>query len=498
MLKVLTFLFSFLLCFGTLSSQINIIEPVDNFNNSSPFSLEGTGISIDGDLMYLNKNRSGIRATIDTFRRFAISNGVFRQTNESHYSFDTNFNQVFRRNLTYSSVTDQLVVASETIIVYTGDLLTSDTTYLYVANTGERIPGTRRQLLYDSNGEWYDIREDKWDINLQIWIPDSKLTLEFDGNIISRIRSMWDAGLGSYSVTRIEVWEYDSQGGNIRYDQNNLVLDSLRLTLRTLREFYANGDLREQATYTASAPAFILTPFQRIVRAYDIFERLWFLTSYVRNDGVAGEWRLSTRTLYEYNDINLVDRQYYAIWSIALDDWFINRRTDYRYNSLGNRIFTGEYSPVTGGGDEWVLDRTTEESIDTAFEPGSFVSSAEITSFPYMVIEQVTKVFPEDSPILSQHWIYKEVLPNSISEQKFYPVSIFPNPFESNITIDLRELQIPVSRIELYNSLGVLCLNKQLNQNRELQLAHLKTGIYILLLKDVNGNILSSNKMIKK
>ena len=499
MLKSLTLLLSFLLCFSTLSSQTNIFEPGDNLEYISPLSLDGTAISIDENLLYNINSRSNIRAVIDTFQRFGLTNGAFRQTTESHYYYDSNYNQVLRRNLNYSSITDQLSLASETIVVYTDNLLTSDTTYLYIANTAERIPGTRRQLSYDDNGEWYDIREDKWDNNLQTWVPDTKIVLEHDGNTTSRIRSIWNSVSSDYSVNRVEVWEYDDQGGNIRYEQANLFMDSLRLSILITRVFNDNGDLTDLFQYTASAPDFNLRPFMRSELFYDSLGRNWKFISYAQNLVGPEEWRFSVQRISEFNENNLVANLIVDNWNTFINEWVQDRRIVYEYDSFGNIIFTSEYKPIGGLPDAWVLDRTVEQTFDTNFEVGSFVPGSGVGPYNYMITNQTIKTYnPDESTNTIQYWIYREVLPNSLKDENFYPIQVYPNPFDSNITIDLKDLNVQVSTVEIYNSTGVLCLSRQLNQNAELQVAHLIPGTYLLILKDLNGNVLSSKKMIKR
>ncbi len=87
--------------------------------------------------------------------------------------------------------------------------------------------------------------------------------------------------------------------------------------------------------------------------------------------------------------------------------------------------------------------------------------------------------------------------PNSTIENVFENVSVYPNPFNSTVTLDFS------SELSFYYSLssydGKVILKGNINpQNTSINLSSLKSGLYLLLLQDEKSTGFKSYKLIKQ
>ncbi|MFV9551648.1 T9SS type A sorting domain-containing protein [Algibacter sp. PT7-4] len=82
----------------------------------------------------------------------------------------------------------------------------------------------------------------------------------------------------------------------------------------------------------------------------------------------------------------------------------------------------------------------------------------------------------------------------NVENSLFKLTKIYPKPFKNTLNISTPN-SIEVSKIEIYNTLGQTVYSSLENQ-KTLQLNHLKNGIYILNLKTISGE--ASFKIIKK
>ena len=78
-------------------------------------------------------------------------------------------------------------------------------------------------------------------------------------------------------------------------------------------------------------------------------------------------------------------------------------------------------------------------------------------------------------------------------------IYVYPNPTENKVTIDLQTSEIKNVNIELFDLSGKMVFMKFYRTNMiKLDLNDFETGTYILKLKDENGNIVRTEKIIKE
>ncbi|MCX7549091.1 endonuclease [Xanthomarina sp. F1114] len=81
-----------------------------------------------------------------------------------------------------------------------------------------------------------------------------------------------------------------------------------------------------------------------------------------------------------------------------------------------------------------------------------------------------------------------------IGEHSLNELSIYPNPVENRLNIQIKDAQ--ETQIEIYNILGKVVFSKTLQKSQSIALDHLKTGVYIIKLTQGSSTI--TKKLIKQ
>ncbi|MBU3011267.1 T9SS type A sorting domain-containing protein [Polaribacter vadi] len=87
----------------------------------------------------------------------------------------------------------------------------------------------------------------------------------------------------------------------------------------------------------------------------------------------------------------------------------------------------------------------------------------------------------------------------SLNELIFDNTILYPNPFTKSIIIDFSNESITISKVEIYNTIGVKLLNKNVNNNQKIEVntADLSIGVYLIKITDNSGKFVMK-KIIKK
>jgi hypothetical protein len=76
---------------------------------------------------------------------------------------------------------------------------------------------------------------------------------------------------------------------------------------------------------------------------------------------------------------------------------------------------------------------------------------------------------------------------------------LYPNPFTNEITIDVSKENITISKVEVFNTLGVSIISRtnNLNDKTTINTSNLANGIYLVRLTNAAGEFVV-RKMIKE
>lgn len=92
--------------------------------------------------------------------------------------------------------------------------------------------------------------------------------------------------------------------------------------------------------------------------------------------------------------------------------------------------------------------------------------------------------------------VISSVLENTNSNLQ---ISVYPNPTENNIYIDISSEQGEEAQLTVTDVLGKLLLNQNLvfNESNSVNLNHLASGQYFFRITDIQGKLLSTHKIQK-
>ena len=85
------------------------------------------------------------------------------------------------------------------------------------------------------------------------------------------------------------------------------------------------------------------------------------------------------------------------------------------------------------------------------------------------------------------------IILNAESVENDNEVAVYPNPANDVINVKGDEIQY----VEIYNSIGLKVLSKDVNNSASINIADFASGVYFLRVTDRNGNV-STTKIIKR
>lgn len=157
--------------------------------------------------------------------------------------------------------------------------------------------------------------------------------------------------------------------------------------------------------------------------------------------------------------------------------WLINGAVDIADYSLfnGNIISQGAINLLTGAN----VNGRTLTGVG-ALSTNAVISSAEI---------DVTEC---DTQVGGDPWVSVDELGMDNS------ISIYPNPFQNSVTIEVDNLQSETSVLMVYNNLGVLVINTNLSNGiNKIDMSTLSSGVYFYKIAS-NNNVIKSGKLVSQ
>ena len=77
-------------------------------------------------------------------------------------------------------------------------------------------------------------------------------------------------------------------------------------------------------------------------------------------------------------------------------------------------------------------------------------------------------------------------------------IKMYPNPTDSDITIDFQIQNIEKLNVKIFNLLGKEVLSKQISRNdTSLMVSELKNGIYLIRITSLNGENSTTKRFVK-
>ena len=123
----------------------------------------------------------------------------------------------------------------------------------------------------------------------------------------------------------------------------------------------------------------------------------------------------------------------------------------------------------------------------------------DITSYANsnIILKFVTANRSGNNLYLDNIWVYEGAEPVGIKEEQIESFSIYPNPTENIVTVDLGNNKLQNAKIEILNLLGESIFQKEVSQkNNTVNLSKFSNGIYLIKFSNDKGS--NTKKIIKQ
>lgn len=148
-------------------------------------------------------------------------------------------------------------------------------------------------------------------------------------------------------------------------------------------------------------------------------------------------------------------------------------------------------------------DLETNDTVTSNFTPlyPNHWRTEYIDITPYanndVIIKFVTYNKSGNNLFLDNIWVYEGEEPVGIQEKLIENISLFPNPTENNITIDIGNNELQNATIEILDLLGKSIYKKEITQKiSECNMNKYSNGIYLIKFSNNKGTII--NKIVKR
>ena len=399
---------------------------------------------------------------------------------------------------------------------------TSDTTHTYPWNyttqDWDTIPIARIISYYDDVHNLVQYLILSWHNDTHNWIDSLQFfyTYNASNQVINLIQQSWQMdAYGNFSWMNVDnsTTEYNKLGQesifNYQYwdNYNNIWVDSWKHDLTydsngnntLILESYWDGSqwipginfINEYDAYShiTSNPIQIwdynvndwTNGFQYLYK-YDTLgnNTSMLLQSWNFDEGTWDNCLLKTLT---YNKSNKIDNYLFQYWDPFSFAWYETQRGIYKYDTLGNNtcILGQDYNPYTNTWDESWQNSYTYNDQNKQISSSSLYFDANLGIW-YSGNTTKNAKFSLFDPIT--------IKPTTVSR-----LEVFPNPARESVTI---LNNIPINQIKIFDMLGnAIFLQKYSQENVQLDITNLKSGEYLLNIKNSDGTA-ETKRLIKQ
>lgn len=194
-------------------------------------------------------------------------------------------------------------------------------------------------------------------------------------------------------------------------------------------------------------------------------------------------------------DYNLIMNETDTLWSY-----------NYNQNLFSEHIVTvsdtGYIETISGNRKYWTLinnqGKTTKWIQGLGPEEGVLFANNNLTGTDSSTLVCAYHQTPDQAPeLIYMNSLFDNCDFTSIIKSEILEFNLYPNPFTSEIIIELQKKQLP-AKFQLYNSIGVMVLEKSIyTTSLKLNTQNFSAGLYEIKLVFSNGQIIS-NKVIKE
>lgn len=274
------------------------------------------------------------------------------------------------------------------------------------------------------------------------------------------------------------LWLWNEENGWENYEQEFYTYDERGNLLTLSNQYWYNDAWRDD--------------FKHIM-TYNEKDYLATLT-YQKGGSLLDQWQDQERSIYNYNNQNLISEIIDQWWSTVI--WENVTRTSYTYDNQNNilSIFGQASNPSQWTADKTLISYTYNENNNCilvenqVYGNGEWFECDEYTPFYYNNMKSVSDFYAHKIEISYT----KAAKPDGIEENNSEKITVYPNPFTTQITISASD-DCKINSVTIFNLLGHQIEN---TTNTTLNMQDLPIGVYFLKINTNHG--ISIEKILKQ
>ena len=400
------------------------------------------------------------------FKAYELISNVMQVSDSIDYTYNQDGLLILK--VDYYNSGSGLVPSSKDSFVYDANGFKVEYYYFYYdEGNGSWENTVKKTYSYDSNGLLTEVISYNW-VSSQ-WNENSKVnyTYNTNGDMIEEIQSFFDT-----------VWVYGNRKEWI-YDNNDLLVEYIR--------YYWDGTnstwIEYQSTnYTYDGNDFLILeetynydtiPFSKKEYYNDVNGKPLQIIEY-DYDNTTLSWEKYYKDVYAYDsEGNIINMKYYE-WDNSINAWILEEKLDIFYD------ITTYPNPTV----------VVPMVFDGAVEDGFFTGKMD-----------TVKIYGIDSLIYDYKYIfyyklYDQSQSNTLLANSNF-IKVYPNPFINVLNVSSDKQVNGV--LEIISIDGRLLMTKNINNKKStIVIPGLKSGIYLVNIKDEYGKIIYKGKFIKK
>lgn len=354
----------------------------------------------------------------------------------------------------------------------------------YEHNGGDYIASWKSVIL-DANGDRRNSQQAQFTYNTQSGLLEKKESQYWSGSTSAWVNSQ----LKEYKYANAKLVAINSS--NWQSSTNSWKHSAIDSSI-----YDANGDLIRKTVYTTKQGVF--EPYSK--REF-VYKTSGLLDSSRYGIFYGSTWvAMSAQVSYQdANGRDTASNQY----SINVNNGNYSLQMKYRYlrNTTGDciRSETKKFDFLLG---EWVVISAFDFEVNGLVKWKNVLFDEEFFGYGYFentltrTLAYITQTGGL-SPSTRSTYYYDSQLPNSVVNPENVRLRIFPNPCGHTFQLELEQFQ-EASSLMIYDLQGRLLINKSIQQNTQIDVSELVSGMYMLQLLDDTGKPLGRAKFVKE
>lgn len=526
----------------TISSQVVDSEfqnPNKFQDNYKPADMKNPNFNYEIFSICKNSKSKNLKQTSSKTVKQAMDSsyiyyeGSTSPESSSVFLYDENNNNTETHYYYADDVSMELEIGDKNTLVFNEqNLVSTNTSYNWDDITGWK-EDVKYEYEYDAN--WNMTIQTAYDW-LEEWIPMYKYENTYNENNeqILYIYYIWDSETEEWIFSSKEEYGYNEQGLFIFYTSAYYDVDnSIWINSYKYEYTYNENNLMETRTvfgWNSVTEEWI--PDQREEFSYDANNN-HILTISGYWDNILEDFDTSYKYEFEYDECNQNILSVFYQWSEYKASWIAISKYEYTYNGHGDML-TSKYFNWDDDLSNWQIDSQDEYTYDEFWNEVLYIYSYWDYDLSYMVlshktIKEYNSIYPYSDLIIAYEYLndfeaYSYMLLNAVnynwniensewvesskfeffySEQNVNAINnlpddflqIYPNPANDIINIDLNNLSENMI-FELFDIQGRKVLSAYLDNNKEISVKHLNSGVFFYKIAD-NSVILNGKLIIE-